>query len=600
MSKKEKAWFAEVQDYRFELKEVKEPNLMRHLFPYSEVPRVAFSNRLVPVDLPDDFWITDTTFRDGQQARPPYTPDQILTIFDMLHRLGGKNGVIRQSEFFLYSEKDRKAVEKCLERGYQYPEITGWIRARKEDFQLVKQIGLKETGILTSCSDYHIFLKLRKTRREAMEGYLDVVRASLDAGIIPRCHLEDITRADFYGFVIPFVNELMRLSEESGIPVKVRACDTMGYAVPYPGAALPRGVGEMIYGLIHYGGVPSHLLEWHGHNDFHKVTANAVTAWLYGCSAANGTLLGFGERTGNPPIEGLIIEYMGLKGERNGIDPTVITEIADYFQDELEYRIPPDYPFVGEDFNTTKAGIHADGMLKNEEIYNIFDTRALLNRPLGVIITDKSGVAGISYWVNTHLRRTGGRTVNKHHPGLVRIQKWVAEQYAQGRVTAISNDEMLRQARKHLPEYFISDLEKIKKKALEIAQGIVETAAEMPEMRSMDSEKIEKVLRKLVNDNPFVQFAYVTNTDGIKMTRNITQVGDKAKYKIFDNQADFSDRPWFIGPMQNGKTHVTGLYTSMTTGVLAITVSTPIINDEEEIVGIFGVDIRFEDLMKSE
>lgn len=587
-------------DYRFELKDVKEPRLLRDLFPYTEVPRITFSGRLIPMDLPQDFWITDTTFRDGQQARPPYSPEQILTLFDLLHRLGGPKGVIRQSEFFLYSEKDRQAVEMCLDRHYAYPEVTGWIRARKEDFQLVREVGLKETGILTSCSDYHIFLKFKKTRQQVLREYLDVVRAALEIGIVPRCHLEDITRADFYGFVVPFVNELMRLSEESGIPIKVRACDTMGYGVPYPGAALPRGVGELIYGLIHYGGVPSERLEWHGHNDFHKVLDNAATAWLYGCCAANGTLLGFGERTGNPPIEGLIIEYMGLKGERNGVEPTVITEIADYFQDALDYQIPPNYPFVGEDFNTTKAGIHADGVQKNEEIYNIFDTRALLNRPLGVIITDKSGVAGISYWVNTHLRQTGGRTVDKKHPGIARIHKWVSEQYEKGRVTAISNEEMLRQAKKHLPEYFISDLDKIKAKALDIAQEIVDEAVASPAMHAMDGEQMEAVLQKLVNDNPFIQFAYVTDPNGVKATRNITQIGDKAKYKIFSDAEDFSDRPWFIGPMKDGKTHVTSLYTSKTTGSLAITVSTPIFNEEEEIIGVFGVDIRFEDLMKSE
>ncbi|OIP60624.1 MAG: histone-lysine N-methyltransferase [Nitrospirae bacterium CG2_30_53_67] len=587
-------------DYRFELKDVKEPNLLRDMFPYVEVPKIFFADRLIPMSLPDDFWITDTTFRDGQQARPPYTPEQILKIFDMMHRLGGPNGVIRQSEFFLYSEKDRKALELCMDRRYPYPEITGWIRAKKEDFKLVREAGLKETGILVSCSDYHIYLKLKKTRKQALNEYLDVVRASLDAGIVPRCHLEDITRADFYGFVIPFVNELMRLSEESGIPVKIRACDTMGYAVPYPGAALPRGVADLIYGLIHYGGVPSHLLEWHGHNDFHKVLANAATAWLYGCCAANGTLLGFGERTGNPPIEGLIIEYMSLKGKQNGVDPTVITEIANYFQDDLGYQIPSNYPFVGEDFNVTKAGIHADGVLKNEEIYNIFDTRSLLNRPLGVIITDKSGVAGISYWINTHLRQTGGRTVDKHHPGIARIHRWVSEQYEQGRITAISNEEILHQARKHLPEYFVSDLDKIKAKALDMAQGIVEKSAATPDLRSMKRSRMEKTLRKLVGDNPFIQFAYITNTDGIKVTSHITQIGDKAKYQIFSEKEDFSDRSWFIEPMKDGKTHASDLYTSKATGVLAITVSTPIFDKEDEIIGVFGVDMRFEDLIKSE
>ena len=212
---------------------------------------------MIQTNIPKDIWITDTTFRDGQQSRPPYTPKQIADIFDFLHRLSGPNGVIRQTEFFLYSEKDREAVRLCRERGYRYPEITGWIRANKNDFKLVKEMGLKETGILTSCSDYHIFLKLNMTRKDALKAYLDIVATALEQGITPRCHLEDITRADFYGFVIPFAQELMRLSEEAKVPIKIRACDTMGYGFPFPGTALPRSVPEIFYALIHDGGVPS-------------------------------------------------------------------------------------------------------------------------------------------------------------------------------------------------------------------------------------------------------------------------------------------------------------------------------------------------------
>src|SRR3989338_5399536 len=113
--------------------------------------------------------------------------------------------------------------------------------------------------------------------------------------------------------------------------------------------------------------------------------------------------MGFGERTGNPPIEGLIIEYIGLKGQTNGIEIPVITEIAEYFQKEIGAVIPPNYPFAGSAFNTTLAGIHADGVFKNEEIYNIFDTAKLLKRPLRVTVTDKSGLAGIAYWANAYL-----------------------------------------------------------------------------------------------------------------------------------------------------------------------------------------------------
>ena len=573
---------------------------MRDIFPYDEIPKITFDRKVVPITPPEDIFITDTTFRDGQQARPPYTIEQISYLFDLLHKLGGPNGVIRQSEFFLYSRKDKEAVEKCLSCGYQFPEVTSWIRTNKKELQLVLDMGLAETGILMSVSDYHIFLKLNKNRREAMTWYLDMVKATIDAGIKPRCHLEDITRADFYGFVIPLVQEFMKLAEESGVPIKIRACDTLGYGVTYPGATLPRSVPKLIWGLINEGGVPSEQLEWHGHNDFHKVHINGTTAWLYGCSGVNGTLLGFGERTGNPPIESLIIEYIGLRGDSTGIDTTVITEIATYFRKTINADVAPNYPFIGAEFNMTRAGVHADGALKNEEIYNIFNTSKILNRPLEVAITDKSGSAGIAHWVNTHLGLDGDNAVDKRHPGIYQIHKWVQQQYEEGRTTAISSEEMYKQGRKHLPDAFMpqSTLDILKQRAGTIAIELIESIIDEPDMRSMDNARQEPILQKLVEEDPFIQFAYITNLESKQITRNITQIVDRAKYETFDVDQNFSDREWFIEPLKDGKPHVTNLYISKITEQLCVTASAPIRNPSEEIVGILGLDIRFEELVK--
>ena len=372
----------------------------------------------------------------------------------MLHRLGGPKGIIRASEFFLYSKTHKQAVQRCLERGYRFPEVTGWIRANKKDFKLVKELGLEETGILTSASDYHIFLKLGMKRRQAADLYKSIVCAALDKGIRVRCHLEDATRADYYGFVVPFVQELMELAQQAKIPVKIRICDTMGFGVPYPGAAMPRSVAGLIYGLINYAGVPSEWLEWHGHNDFHKVLVNAATAWLYGCCAANGTLLGIGERTGNPPIEGLVMEYAAIRGTTDGMDLSVLSEISDYYTKEIGYRIPENSPFVGKSFNVTSAGIHADGMIKHPEIYNIFDTEKILRRPPGVAVTSGSGLAGLALWVNTRLAGEGKEQVSKSHPILKKIKRVVDAEFAKGRVTAMSDTEMEALCRRYLPDLF--------------------------------------------------------------------------------------------------------------------------------------------------
>lgn len=440
MSKKSN--LLEQASYKYSLQDIKEPNLYRDMFDYDQVPKVAFNHRRVPMNMPEDIWITDTSFRDGQQSMEPYTVRQIVDLYKLLAELGGPYGLIRQSEFFIYTKKDREAVEKCMELDLKFPEITTWIRAKKEDFQLVKELGIKETGILVSCSDYHIFKKMQMSRRQVVDYYLETIRDAFEAGVVPRCHLEDITRADFYGFVVPFVNEIMKLSEEAGVPVKIRACDTMGYGVPYTEAALPRSVAGIIYGLQHYAGVPSEMLEWHGHNDFYKAVANASTAWLYGASAVNCSLLGIGERTGNVPLEAMIFEYASLRGSLDGMNPTVVTDIARYFRDEMGYDIPPMTPFAGENFNVTKAGIHADGLMKDEEIYNIFNTKKLLGRTPGVAISKTSGLAGIAYWINEHYELEGEERVHKDSPLVLKMKEWVDEMYADGRTTSLSNKEL--------------------------------------------------------------------------------------------------------------------------------------------------------------
>ncbi|MGI6168570.1 MAG: 2-isopropylmalate synthase [Christensenellales bacterium] len=428
--------------YHYELQDVSEPNLYRRLFDYDSIPKTSFNHTRVPMNMPADIWMTDTTFRDGQQSRSPFTVKQIVDLFQMMSRLGGENGLIRQSEFFIYTENDRTAVRKCQELGLKFPEVTTWIRATENDFKLVKEMNVAETGILVSCSDYHIFKKMGLNRRQAMDKYLGVVKSALSHGIRPRCHLEDITRADFYGFVAPFVLELQRLSKESGIPIKIRACDTMGYGVSYPGVSLPRSVQGIIYGLRKYSKVPGHLLEWHGHNDFYKVVTNAATAWLYGCSAVNCSLLGIGERTGNCPLEAMAVEYASLRGTTDGMDLSVITEIARYFEKELDYEIPPRTPFVGRNFNSTRAGIHADGMLKDEEIYNIFNTAKILNRPATVAVDSHSGLAGIAHWMNAYYGLRNGEAMDKKSPIVSKIKELVDEEYRKGRNTVMGDDEL--------------------------------------------------------------------------------------------------------------------------------------------------------------
>ena len=568
-----------------------EPELYRDVFPYTHVSRIEFDDTFLVPRPADPMFITDTTFRDGQQARPPYTVKQIARIYDLLHKLGGKSGLIQASEFFMYSPKDRKAIEVCRSRGYRFPRVTGWIRANMDDLKIAHDMEFDEVGLLTSMSDYHIFLKLGKTREQAMNDYLKVVTKALEWGIVPRCHFEDVTRADIYGFCLPFARKLMELSHEASMPIKIRLCDTMGYGVPFPGAALPRSVQRIVRAFTDEAGVPGAWLEWHGHNDFHKVLVNGVTAWLYGCGGVNGTLMGFGERTGNAPLEALVIDYISLTGNDEAADPTVITEIAQYFEKELDYRIPDNYPFAGKDFNATSAGIHVDGLAKNEEIYNIFD------RSVPIIINDKAGRAGVAYWINQQFNLPPERQVSKKHPAVGQIHTRIMAAYEEGRNTSFSNKEIKNLVRRFMPELFDSEFDQMKRIAGELASNLVERLARDCQSTA-DSEALTAQLQHFVRDYSFIQYAYVTDVKGHSTAIAISDPGDQKGYKAFPIGFDYSNREWFLQPMRTGKLHITNVHQSQVTGQLIITVSTVITDANDEIIGVLGADIQLEEIIR--
>jgi hypothetical protein len=282
------------------------------------------------------------------------------------------------------------------------------------------------------------------------------------------------------------------------------------------------------------------------------------------------------------------------------MDFTVITELARYFKEMIHYRISHNTPLVGRDFNITRAGIHADGAIKNEEIYNIFDTGTLLNRPPSVSVTDKSGISGIIYWIQT---QTDLRTdqLNKNHPGVVNLRDWVDELYEEGRTTAISSDEMMFQVKKHLPHLFRSEFDRIKERVASIALDLATEMVANPAIRSMDPKDQEPVLEEYIVREPFIKYLYITNTEGIKITHNVVHPYDRAKYdREFGLRQDFSDRNWFIQPMKTGDAYITDFYISRFNGTLCITVSAPIRNERQEIIGVLGSDIRFEDAAKLE
>ena len=125
------------------------------------------------------------------------------------------------------------------------------------------------------------------------------------------------------------------------------------------------------------------------------------------------------------------------------MDTTVITDLADYYEKEIGYQLPSRTPFVGKNFNVTRAGIHADGLIKNEEIYNIFDTDKFLKRPPLVAVSNTSGLAGIAHWINTYFHLPEEKQVDKNSELVIMVKAWVDKEYEEGRVTVLTDNELL-------------------------------------------------------------------------------------------------------------------------------------------------------------
>src|SRR6266700_1934464 len=418
----------------YSLPEPAEPEYFVESFPRDAFPSYVWTER--PATLPTEVWTTETTHRDGQQGGLPLTTEQSLKIYDILCRYTGTSGAIRQAEFFVYRPADRASLEGALERYKSGAPIepTTWIRATAKDVVLIQSLGVRETGMLSSASDYHTFHKFKPGgRNQAAQTYLEAVQMTLDAGIRPRLHLEDATRAPM-NFLCPFIENVQEISAAYGpeLRPKFRVCDTMGLGLPYEDVALPRSIPR-IFQEMRKLGLASADLEFYPHNDTWLVVANCLAALRAGCGVINGTSLGKGERTGNAPLEAVLMHLIGMGYfHEQQPDFTVLNELVKLYA-EMGEPVPAKYPLYGRDAHRTRAGVHADGLNKFWWMYAPFNVPQLLVRPLEVSLTKDSGLAGLIFLIRQHL----GLELTKDDPELLSVYNWMMAEFDNGRQTSI-------------------------------------------------------------------------------------------------------------------------------------------------------------------
>lgn len=388
--------------------------------------------------------ISDSTIRDGSQMPGVVmSRKHRLAVYEYLHEIG-----IEKLECFLFNQRDKDVARSMLDKGYEFPEVTGWARSRKEDIDLVLAMdGIKETGILMSVSDTHIFDKLgMKSREEAKKKYLDALQYAVDHGLRTRCHLEDLTRADWGGFIKPFVQDIISIDKDAII----RICDTLGLGLPFPEAELPYGIPCMIKELKK---LKVKNIETHIHDDYGFGVANSLAGYWYGANWSNLTFLGIGERAGNSELEKVLVFLITRVGGFDKYNPEKLTEFARYMEKEVRIHVPRNKAIVGENVFAHESGIHTAGVIKSPFTYEPFPP-ALVGGRRKLMVGDSSGREVIKQKVEEIAQRLLNMKVDieKDDPRIKKIYDDIHRLYdKEGRRSAISDDEM----KKYVEKYFL-------------------------------------------------------------------------------------------------------------------------------------------------
>jgi isopropylmalate/homocitrate/citramalate synthase len=408
---------------------------MKEYRDYDDLPKIK-------LPLGQEVFISDSTIRDGAQMPGiVMKSSHKIQIYEYLHQIG-----IEKLESFVYNERDRNAIKLMLDRGYEFPEVTAWARANPADIDIVLNVdGIEETGILMSVSDPHIFDKMGLPSREAAEEkYLNALQYAVDHGLKTRAHIEDMTRADNYGFVYPLIQKILDIDPNCTI----RICDTIGFGMPFAEVDEPFGIPSITKYLIDNLGVKN--VETHCHDDFGLAVANSITGYWYGANWSNVTFLGIGERAGNAELEKLLLLARRVEGF-DKYNLGCLVEFARFMENEIGIRIPRNKSVVGKNVFAHESGIHAAGVLKNPFTYEPFPPEVVGGQRV-FLVGDSSGIEVLRYKVQDAMNELMDVQIEigKNDKRLRLIQAEIQKLYnEEKRVSCISDEEILAYVKKY-------------------------------------------------------------------------------------------------------------------------------------------------------
>ncbi len=348
-------------------------------------------------------YLLDVTNRDGvQTAKLGLSKLEKTMINIYLNEMG-----VFQSEFGFPTTKHEsrylQANLELAEMGVLNPiRLGGWIRATVDDvetaFKLVPDI--KHLNLSISTSDQMLRGKLRKTRDDVIKGMTEAIEAARARGAESiGVNAEDASRTE-----LDFLIEFGLAAKERGAD-RMRYCDTLGYDNPFTIYETCRALAENV-------GLP---IEQHCHGDLGMAVANSIAGAKGAIDGGqdayiNTTVNGIGERAGNADLVAVILAATKSKGFAEkyqlggSIKLTNASKIAEFASYAFGVPIPINQPGVGANAFAHASGIHADGVLKDPENYELYSFKELgrgtprfVETGREIIAGQYSGISGFSH-----------------------------------------------------------------------------------------------------------------------------------------------------------------------------------------------------------
>ncbi|MTI57689.1 homocitrate synthase [Geosporobacter ferrireducens] len=318
-----------------------------------------------------DFYIVDTTLRDGEQAPGvAFFKKEKVKIAKMLDEAGVD---IIEAGIPIMGKEEMECIEQIIAMQGKAKILT-WNRMHKRDVDASLRCGAENIHIAVPASDIQIWQKLKKDRSWVMKEMQKVVSYAAEKGCSVSVGAEDASRTEEDCLI-----ELYKKAFQAGAR-RFRYADTLGVLNPTSSYQKIKRIQENIDGE----------LDFHGHNDFGMATANTLSAFQAGAKYISCSVNGLGERAGNTALEEIVMVLKILFECKHPFEGKKMMTLSQLVEQASGRIIGDGKPIVGKMVFSHESGIHVDGLLKSRNCYEAFSPEEI-GRKTEVILGKHSG-----------------------------------------------------------------------------------------------------------------------------------------------------------------------------------------------------------------